>query len=1359
MPNHAEKQQDTIDQVARSQVSKLKGDSGNTFQLKSMRPEAVGQNKLQDLVNNSASVLQLKSVAQLINNDPNTSSVSHAPSETEPRQNRGDGLPDTLKSGIEDLSGYSMDNVKVHRNSEKPAQMQALAYAQGSEIHLGPGQEKHLPHEAWHVVQQMQGRVKPTIQMKESPDAATPDTELAINDDVGLEREADIMGEKALQLPIQQKSNNPSLNPRSSGSIFQFQKEQKVGGEDNFESVKKIDQENAAAEATLEPQSLENKKKLKALKESGEDMGEESQINLLGELTTKAKINRFIGKESTYSKLLRKVDDFNKSQDVVEKQTLLKELKPLARSWLANPEHAEVGDQNEQLKRASLQSFLDQTTSNYPAIMVKYKGLQTKMQVFLANPIASREYFKNAVEEYKSLKDLVQNFKTTYPPSVNLLYLSEMEAINVAEQELIKSGTKKGTDFDTGFGFSVTNPEAAFDLVSGAYHFSGQLELSFSGVLAFKGNVNVYFNSDLSLRDIEVSGESCQFALQGIEIEFLNFSYDFKAKQFITPEANGSFEVFGTKVNLKAEGASITDGVADFEKLIGSVSSTFDTGLGLKINNPSISYIKGESIELSGELDLEISGLSNASGEIMLRLDNQNIIQEIEVTNGAAELSYEGITFSLSGISYNYAEDEFEIERASGEATVFEQQVRLVATSTSIKKKVFDFEKIEGELPEVDFGFFSLKKTILAYSKEEAAFKASTSYEFNVKEAPIGFENFTSQGDVEIYWSPNGEKYYSIDNGKLVFKVFEQNAEVEKFSYNSKESSLLAKDFKLDVKAGPISKKFNGAEISISKEGFDFQSLTTSSSGQTYDVKLFSLTPKEYSIIKENGELGVRAKGALNFSLPDYLGIKSAGEVEGSLGIGFQDPTPTYEITSGRADLTMPNPLNKIGEILGDNWSSSKFEMSTGIPVFPGISAIFGIYIQYGAKFANELAAIIELNPETNSLTLEAGTNFNANVEGGVFGGIQGGSQLLVALALLLRAAGIFDLNTEVGYSKEFPFEEKPAEKKIKEDSGFSYDLQGEIKAEASLDVVATALYFFQKRFSLLLGEKSLGAFHYKNGTASDPDMRGQALASREDLDTAIDPKLTEEASGLTIDQLLDLDYTHRFKAKEKKEAINVIKAAEAGRVEANKLENTGTDDSPKFDNTALANLQFYNEFIDKRCNWAEIYRVLDVMGETLISKTELGIKTETERHAYLNDHILGNIEILSESSNIAQVFVDHYHEKVMEFVEAYPGSTIAQYHALLQKKGQLLDAVENMKKGYLHSSFWGDEAKQLKNIKTSAWWGKSNYENFAAAYGTFRRTMMAHKDILAQVKEMGKQTAFQLVQDHQRKMEKRGEP
>lgn len=100
------------------------------------------------------------------------------------------GLPGQLKSGIESLSGYSMDDVKVHYNSSKPAELQALAYTQGSDIHIGPDEEENLPHEAWHVVQQKQGRVMARLQAKGA----------AINDDQQLEKEADAMGAKAAQI-------------------------------------------------------------------------------------------------------------------------------------------------------------------------------------------------------------------------------------------------------------------------------------------------------------------------------------------------------------------------------------------------------------------------------------------------------------------------------------------------------------------------------------------------------------------------------------------------------------------------------------------------------------------------------------------------------------------------------------------------------------------------------------------------------------------------------------------------------------------------------------------------------------------------------------------------------------------------------------------------------------------------------------------------------------------------------------------------------------------------------------------------------------------------------------------------------
>ena len=97
------------------------------------------------------------------------------------------GIPDNLKAGVESLSGIDMSDVRVHYNSDKPAEVRTLAYTQGTDIYVASGQERYLPHESWHVIQQKQERVRPTLHLKD----------VAVNDDTGLEKEADEMGEYA----------------------------------------------------------------------------------------------------------------------------------------------------------------------------------------------------------------------------------------------------------------------------------------------------------------------------------------------------------------------------------------------------------------------------------------------------------------------------------------------------------------------------------------------------------------------------------------------------------------------------------------------------------------------------------------------------------------------------------------------------------------------------------------------------------------------------------------------------------------------------------------------------------------------------------------------------------------------------------------------------------------------------------------------------------------------------------------------------------------------------------------------------------------------------------------------------------
>ncbi len=68
-------------------------------------------------------------------------------------------LPSHLRVGLESISGMDLSGVRVHYNSTKPTQVKASAYTHCQDIHLSPGQEKHLPHEGWHGASRIDRRL------------------------------------------------------------------------------------------------------------------------------------------------------------------------------------------------------------------------------------------------------------------------------------------------------------------------------------------------------------------------------------------------------------------------------------------------------------------------------------------------------------------------------------------------------------------------------------------------------------------------------------------------------------------------------------------------------------------------------------------------------------------------------------------------------------------------------------------------------------------------------------------------------------------------------------------------------------------------------------------------------------------------------------------------------------------------------------------------------------------------------------------------------------------------------------------------------------------------------------------------
>lgn len=175
---------------------------------------AEATNQTSDFVDNSPEAArQLQSMAD---NSEESLEMQAWQSKVQQSEENSTGLPDDLKANLEAMSGMSLDHIKVHYNSSKPAKLDAHAYAKFPNLYIAQGQEKHLPEEAAHMIQQMQGRVKPTKEVNGTP----------INDNASLEKEAIQEGKKASG-KLQQNKNKDLVQKKGQQGVVQRAKIEK----------------------------------------------------------------------------------------------------------------------------------------------------------------------------------------------------------------------------------------------------------------------------------------------------------------------------------------------------------------------------------------------------------------------------------------------------------------------------------------------------------------------------------------------------------------------------------------------------------------------------------------------------------------------------------------------------------------------------------------------------------------------------------------------------------------------------------------------------------------------------------------------------------------------------------------------------------------------------------------------------------------------------------------------------------------------------------------------------------------------------------------------------------------------------
>ncbi|WP_127587382.1 eCIS core domain-containing protein [Paenibacillus koleovorans] len=192
-----------------------------------------------------------KAVLQMLRDQQAIQRAEENEEESEALQMKSAGsgkLPEAVQAKMEGSLGHDFSNVNVHADSSKATEVGAHAYTQGNDVHFAPGQydpssksgQQLIGHELTHVIQQSEGRVKPTMQLKNA---------VQVNDDPALEREADTMGRKAANHNGEEAAE-PAVQQKVNGSMSDHAAIQRMP--DSKEVKKKLGNKSTSQQAAYQ---------------------------------------------------------------------------------------------------------------------------------------------------------------------------------------------------------------------------------------------------------------------------------------------------------------------------------------------------------------------------------------------------------------------------------------------------------------------------------------------------------------------------------------------------------------------------------------------------------------------------------------------------------------------------------------------------------------------------------------------------------------------------------------------------------------------------------------------------------------------------------------------------------------------------------------------------------------------------------------------------------------------------------------------------------------------------------------------------------------------------------------------------
>lgn len=852
--NQSDHQSESQQELDQTSSSEFKSKSENKLQAYQLKADQQNQNSPE-------AVIQKKS------NENNT------------------GLPNELKTGVEKLSGKSMDDVKVHYNSDSPSKLGAHAYAQGTDIHLGKGQEKHLPHEAWHVVQQKEGRVKPSVQKKKK---------IGPEDESALENEADSMGGKAI------KESNSSSDVEFSNKPIQKKLDEQEEDKQEEGEVEQENQEQTAQETTTAEETPSNTEDESEKESSASIEIKPETLVLSGKKGLYAKISSVFGKETSFGKLLNLVKEYETLEDDQKKSEISAQIVAEGKHWL--DKHPE--------EKAEGKGF-------FGRMKMGFNRLRGKTQ----NDTKKRESISLIVKRFEESED---------PSSVNLTTLEDKQSL---------TSKIKGA-----FGFKTT-----FKQIEEKYHvYQSKASSSITKFSELKSVLNEA-SSIISLisdwktsheKDNDETGESKRASLVKIEQGLANLFIEANLKNIVqvkisklnvSSESNEvvTAQTIDLKINLEGKELSghgknveIREGGINFKEIEIKYDDDIKISEDLEVSKPVLKVSQnGENynIHASGgvKLGMEIPNVAiSASGHVEVDYSTQTKgFHSPVLKGGAVTASMFNENLVISADTMNYENGVFTAEK--GEATLklfgFKTEVSNLSYS---KSGGIDWSSIRVNINKE----FKAGDIITVKSPEALIQGKSAKYAYDII-GDVGLSvnlpassTLTTNGKVTVSGVPNESNYdKKVENVDFDLKIGENlHASASGVNYDKGTDTMSAAETFLELSL--FNKKLSSKvdDLKVSKEGIDWEIATF----KTERLGLDDLITVKDLVATAKGKKGGYEKHA-----------------EGTVEMG-SDIVPGAEInaTGLRAGMTMKDgkwSFDVVGEQLSVSLLNKKLVLSS----------------------------------------------------------------------------------------------------------------------------------------------------------------------------------------------------------------------------------------------------------------------------------------------------------------------------------------------------------------------------------------------------------------------------------------------